>query len=138
MSNLSLQLVSPDNDYFVGTIDMVVLPGEDGDFSVLPEHAPIITYLRPGKITIIEEQNKEHIYFVGSGFVKVENNNCQVLVDYIKRSNDLDITKSKKELSELLIEIENKTNESVVRRVCWKRKRSYKKKLVFLKILIRF
>ena len=112
MSNLSLQLVSTESDYFVGTIDMVVLPGEDGDFSVLSEHAPIITYLRPGKITIIEEQGREHIYFVGSGFVKVENNNCQVLVDYIKRSNDLDITKSKKELSELLIEIESKTNET--------------------------
>ena len=75
---------------------MVVLPGEEGDFSVLSEHAPIITYLRPGKITIIEEKNKEHIYFVGSGFVKVENNNCQVLVDYIKKSNDFDLKISKR------------------------------------------
>ena len=115
MSNLSLQLVSPDNEYFVGTIDMVVLPGEDGDFSVLPEHAPIITFLRPGKLTIIEEQGKQNIYFVGSGFVKVESNNCQVLVDYIKSSNDLDITKSRKELSELLLEIENKSKEKVVK-----------------------
>ena len=114
MSNLSLQLVSPDTDYFIGTIDMVVLPGDDGDFSVLPEHAPIITFLRPGKMTILEEQGKEHIYFVGSGFVKVENNYCQVLVDYIKRNDELDITKSKKELSELLLEIENKTNHTAL------------------------
>ena len=110
--HLSLQLVSPNQDFFVGTIDMVVLPGEDGDFSVLPEHAPIITYLRPGKITITEERNKEHIYFVGSGFVKLENNNCQVLVDYIKKSSDFDIGISKKELSELLTEIENETNQT--------------------------
>ena len=115
MSNLSLKLVSPDSDYFVGTIDMIVLPGEDGDFSVLAEHAPIITYLRPGKITIVEEKGTEHVFFVGSGFVKLENNNCQVLVDYLKRSNELDITKSKKELSDLLTEIENKTNESVLK-----------------------
>ena len=110
--HLSLQLVSPNQDFFVGIIDMVVLPGEDGDFSVLPEHAPIITYLRPGKITITEERNKEHIYFVGSGFVKLENNNCQVLVDYIKKSSDFDIGISKKELSELLTEIENETNQT--------------------------
>ena len=110
--HLSLQLVSPNQDFFVGIIDMVVIPGEDGDFSVLPEHAPIITYLRPGKITITEERNKEHIYFVGSGFVKVENNNCQVLVDYIKKSSDFDIGISKKELSELLTEIENETNQT--------------------------
>ena len=90
MSNLSLQLVSPDKNYFVGTIDMVVMPGEDGDFSVLPDHAPIITYLRPGRATIVEE-HKEHTYFVGSGFIKVENNNCQVLVDYIKNRLEFDI-----------------------------------------------
>ena len=53
MSELKLQLVSPDQDYFVGNVDMVVIPGEDGDFSVLAEHAPIIIYLRPGKLTII-------------------------------------------------------------------------------------
>jgi len=113
MSNLSLQVVSPDKDYFLGTIDMVVIPGEDGDFSVLPEHAPVITYLRPGILTIVEE-NKEHTYFVGSGFIKVENNNCQVLVDYIKNSSDFDITASKKQLSELLSEIENESNEAKI------------------------
>ena len=110
MSNLSLQVVSPDKEYFNGPIDMVVIPGEDGDFSVLPEHAPVITYLRPGILTIVEE-HKEHSYFVGSGFIKVENNNCQVLVDYIKNSSDFDIVASKKQLSELLSEIENESNE---------------------------
>ena len=113
MSNLSLQVVSPDKEYFHGPIDMVVIPGEDGDFSVLPEHAPVITYLRPGILTIVEE-NKEHTYFVGSGFIKVENNNCQVLVDYIKNSSDFDITASKKQLSELLSEIENESNEAKI------------------------
>ena len=113
MSNLSLQVVSPDKDYFLGTIDMVVIPGEDGDFSVLPEHAPMITYLRPGILTIVE-QHKEHTYFVGSGFIKVENNNCQVLVDYIKNNLDFDIAASKKQLSELLSEIENENNEAKI------------------------
>ena len=113
MSNLSLQVVSPDKEYFHGPIDMVVIPGEDGDFSVLPEHAPVITYLRPGILTIVEE-HKEHSYFVGSGFIKVENNNCQVLVDYIKNSSDFDIVASKKQLSELLSEIENESNEAKI------------------------
>ena len=120
--HLSLQLVSPDQDFFVGTIDMVVLPGEDGDFSVLLEHAPIITYLRPGKITITEEKNKEHTYFVGSGFVKVENNNCQVLVDYIKKSSDFDIGITKKELSKLLTEIENESNQTKLKSLLERKK----------------
>ena len=89
MNNLSLQLISPDKEYFAGIVEMVVLPGENGDFSVLPDHAPIITYLRPGKISIIVERGKELSYFVASGFVKVDNNNCHVLVDYIKSESDL-------------------------------------------------
>ena len=112
--SLSVQLVSPDNEYFEGVVQMVVLPGEEGDFSVLFEHAPIITYLRPGKIIILEEQNKEHTFFVGSGFVKVENNNCRVLVDYIKKSSDFNLEDSKKELAVLLIEIDNETNTGKV------------------------
>ena len=120
--HLSLQLVSPNQDFFEGIIDMVVLPGEDGDFSVLPEHAPIITYLRPGKITITEEKNKEHIYFVGSGFVKVENNNCQVLVDYIKKSSDFDMEITKKELSKLLTEIENESNQTKLKSLLERKK----------------
>ena len=108
--SLSLQLVSPDSKYFEGVVQMVVLPGIEGDFSVLAEHAPLITYLRPGQIIILEEKNKEHIYFVGSGFVKVENNNCNVLVDNIQKSTDLDLGVSKKELAEVLTEIDNENN----------------------------
>ena len=108
--SLSLQLVSPDSKYFEGVVQMVVLPGIEGDFSVLSEHAPLITYLRPGQIIILEEKNKEHIYFVGSGFVKVENNNCNVFVDNIQKSTDLDLGISKKELAEVLTEIDNENN----------------------------
>ena len=66
MSNFFLELVSPDKNYFVGNVDMVVLPGEEGDFSVLFDHAPIITFLRPGRVLIIEETGKEHLFFVAS------------------------------------------------------------------------
>ena len=114
MTVLSLQLISPEKDYFVGPIKMVVLPGEDGDFSVLLDHAPIITFLRPGKIFIVEEKGKEYSYFVGSGFVKVDNNNCQVLVDYIKEKADLDLVNSKKKLSEVLNQIENESNQATI------------------------
>ena len=116
MSNLTLQLVSPDKEHFLGAIEMVVLPGEEGDFSVLPDHAPIITYLRPGKITIIENQGNKKSYFVASGFVKVDNNNCKVLVDYIKSKSDLSVEESKKELSEILTKIEGEKDQSIVAR----------------------
>ncbi len=117
MSTISLQLVSPDKEHFIGQVEMVVLPGEEGDFSVLPEHAPIITYLRPGKISIIEDEGNKQSYFVASGFVKVDNNNCMVLVDYIKNKEDLNVEDSKKELSTILSKIENEKDQDVVGRL---------------------
>ena len=117
MNNLSLQLISPDKEYFVGIVEMVVLPGENGDFSVLPDHAPIITYLRPGKISIIVERGKELSYFVASGFVKVDNNNCHVLVDYIKSESDLNESDLKKELASIFEKIENEKEEEVIKRL---------------------
>tara|TARA_B100000029_G_C17080712_1_gene780423 strand:- start:137 stop:544 length:408 start_codon:yes stop_codon:yes gene_type:complete len=117
VSTISLQLVSPDKEHFIGQVEMVVLPGEEGDFSVLPEHAPIITYLRPGKISIIEDEGNKQSYFVASGFVKVDNNNCMVLVDYIKNKEDLNVEDSKKELSTILSKIENEKDQDVVGRL---------------------
>ena len=107
MNTFVLQLVSPDKEYFVGPTEMVVLPGEEGDFSVLPDHAPVITYLRPGEIKIKLEQEDHKSYFVASGFVKVEKDSCQVLVDYIKDSKDLNLEDTKKDLADCLSKIEN-------------------------------
>tara|TARA_B100000700_G_C14984072_1_gene827881 strand:- start:1063 stop:1470 length:408 start_codon:yes stop_codon:yes gene_type:complete len=117
VNNLSLQLISPDKEYFAGIVEMVVLPGENGDFSVLPDHAPIITYLRPGKISIIVERGKELSYFVASGFVKVDNNNCHVLVDYIKSESDLNESDLKKELASIFEKIENEKDQEVIKRL---------------------
>ena len=112
MSNFFLELVSPDKNYFVGNVDMVVLPGEEGDFSVLFDHAPIITFLRPGRVLIIEETGKEHLFFVAGGFVKVDNNKCHVMVDYIKERSELDDKSSRDELSDTLSQIESEKDEN--------------------------
>ena len=112
MSNFFLELVSPDKNYFVGNVDMVVLPGEEGDFSVLFDHAPIITFLRAGRVLIIEETGKEHLFFVASGFVKVDNNKCHVMVDYIKERSELDDKSSRDELSDTLSQIESEKDEN--------------------------
>lgn len=117
MSVLSLQLVSPDEEHFVGNIEMVVLPGEEGDFTVLVDHAPIITYLRPGGITILTEEGKELSYFVASGFVKVESNKCKVLVDYVNKKSDLDVQVIREQIASYYSKIENEKDEIFLERL---------------------
>ena len=112
---MKTQIISPDNEIYEGDTDMVVLPGEDGDFAAMYEHAPIITFLRPGKVEVFSKEEKEKIaFFVGGGFVKVQNNNCLVMVDYIRKTSDIDVKENEKKISELLFKLE-KTEDQIIR-----------------------
>ena len=104
---LKTQIISPDNEIYDGDTDMVVLPGEDGDFAAMYEHAPIITFLRPGKVEVFSKEEKEKItFFVAGGFVKIQNNNCLVMVDYISKTTDIDVKENERKISELLLKLE--------------------------------
>ena len=112
---LKTQIISPDNEVYDGDTDMVVLPGEDGDLAAMYEHAPIITFLRPGKVEVFSKGEKEKItFFVAGGFVKIQNNNCLVMVDYIRKSSEIDVKENEKKISELLSKLE-KTQDQVIR-----------------------
>ena len=109
------QIISPDNEIYEGDTDMVVLPGEDGDFAAMYEHAPIITFLRPGKVEVFSKEEKEKIaFFVAGGFVKVQHNNCLVMVDHIRKTSDIDVKENEKKISELLFKLE-KTEDQIIK-----------------------
>ena len=111
---LKTQIISPDNEVYDGDTDMVVLPGEDGDFAAMYEHAPIITFLRPGKVEIFSKEEKEKItFFVAGGFVKIQNNNCLVMVDYIRKSSEIDVKENEKRISELLSKLEKTQDQGI-------------------------
>ena len=111
---LKTQIISPDNEVYDGDTDMVVLPGEDGDFAAMYEHAPIITFLRPGKVEVFSKDEKEKIaFFVAGGFVKIQNNNCLVMVDYIRKTSEIDVKENEKKISELLSKLE-KTEDQIM------------------------
>ena len=112
---LKTQIISPDNQVYDGNTEMVVLPGDEGDFAAMYEHAPIITFLRPGKVEVYSKEEKEKIcFFVSGGFVKIQNNNCLVLVDYIKKTKEIDVKENEKKISELLLKIEKTEDQSII------------------------
>ena len=110
---IKTQIISPDKEIYNGSSEMVVLPGEEGDFAAMYEHAPLITFLRPGKIEIFLISEKEKLdYFVSGGFVKVQDNKCIVMVDYIKKINEVNIKDNEKKISDLLLKLD-KENDSI-------------------------
>ena len=114
MQTINVSIISPEEEIYKGSAEMVVVPGEDGDFAAMFEHAPLITYLRPGKLEVIEEEKKEKIaYFVRGGFVKVQENQCLIMVDFIKNVKDINVSVNENEISSLRSKLIAETSESI-------------------------
>ena len=67
---MSFTLVSPERKLAEGEADMVVIPGMEGDLGALPGHAPFLTTLRPGVVTVTDG-SETHEYFVHGGFAEI-------------------------------------------------------------------
>jgi F-type H+-transporting ATPase subunit epsilon len=71
MASFHFELVSPDKSQFSGEAESVLVPGAEGDFVVLKDHAPVMAALRPGVVMVEEAQGKETRFFVRGGFADV-------------------------------------------------------------------
>jgi F-type H+-transporting ATPase subunit epsilon len=90
MAGLHFEFVSPENVMFSGDVDQVDLPGIEGDLGVLPGHAPMVTTLRPGVVTIIREGRRESVVVVG-GFAEMGPAGLTVLADRAEAREDFDL-----------------------------------------------
>jgi F-type H+-transporting ATPase subunit epsilon len=80
MPTFHFDLVSPERLLFSGEVDQVDVPGSEGDFGVLSGHAPLVSMLRPGILTIIAADATQRILVVG-GFAEVGPSGLTVLAD---------------------------------------------------------
>lgn len=71
MASFHFELVSPDKLVFSGPAESVLVPGSEGDFVVLKDHAPVMASLRPGVVSFEEAQGKHTRIFVRGGFADV-------------------------------------------------------------------
>ncbi|MFD2206744.1 F0F1 ATP synthase subunit epsilon [Kiloniella antarctica] len=87
---VEFELVSPEKLLLSKSVDMVVVPGEDGDFGVLPRHAPMISTVRPGVIAIYSGKEISERIFVAGGFAEVTTERCTVLAEIAQPVSELD------------------------------------------------
>ena len=90
MALLHFEFVSPETVLFSGDVDQVDLPGSEGDLGILPDHAPLVTTLRPGIVTIIREGVREPVVVIG-GFAEVGPGGLTVLADRAVARADFDL-----------------------------------------------
>jgi F-type H+-transporting ATPase subunit epsilon len=75
------ELVSPEKILLSEAVDMVVVPGTEGNFGVLAGHAPLISTVRPGMIEVYDGDTVGERLFVDGGFAEVTGERCTVLAD---------------------------------------------------------
>jgi F-type H+-transporting ATPase subunit epsilon len=88
MDTFRFELTSPEKLVYAGDVEHVVVPGSEGEFGVMANHAPLIAMLRPGILTILGVNEKRFV--VRGGFAEVNPTGLTVLADFAVAVDDLD------------------------------------------------
>jgi len=98
---VEFELVSPERLLLSRAVEMVVVPGVEGDFGVLAGHAPLISTVRPGIIEVHEDGKITDRIFVAGGFAEVNAERCTVLAEVAMPVGEIDRGKVEAELKDL-------------------------------------
>ena len=109
---VNFELVSPERLLVSDQYDMVVIPGGDGDFGVLPQHAPLISTIRPGVIDIHDGGRIAHQVFVGGGFAEVLPDRCTVLAQEAVMVGDIDRAEAEERLRTAELDVRDAESEA--------------------------
>jgi F-type H+-transporting ATPase subunit epsilon len=91
--NLRLQVVAPDRPAIDEEISFVILPGELGEFGVLPQHMKFLSILKPGTMQVVKGQQRD-LYFVSGGFAEVNPNSVIVLAEAYEKVDEIDVERA--------------------------------------------
>jgi F-type H+-transporting ATPase subunit epsilon len=111
MPGLHFEFVSPETVLFSGDVDQVDLPGIEGDLGVLPGHAPIVTLLRPGIVTIIREGQREPVVVVG-GFAEMGPGGLTVLAERAGSREDFDLDSLARDIKDVEEDVADCTDDA--------------------------
>ena len=114
MATISFDLVSPENLIFNDDVGMIIVPGKDGDFGVLPGHSKVMSSLRPGRVMVYGEgKNLLKAFFVSGGFAEVNPEKCIVLAESVDEINSLEKSLVEKEIQDLEGQDNQVANEQI-------------------------
>ncbi|UCF57456.1 MAG: F0F1 ATP synthase subunit epsilon [Deltaproteobacteria bacterium] len=95
MGRLYLEVVTPEKVLVSQEVDMVVAPGTEGEFGVLPGHVLFLSGIVPGELRYTSSAEKESMV-VTTGFAEVSNDKVSVLVDAAEKASDIDIDRARR------------------------------------------
>jgi len=115
MAKISFDLVSPENLIFNDEVGMIIVPGKDGDFGVLPGHSKVMSSLRPGRVMVYgEDKNLLKAFFVSGGFAEVNPEKCIVLAESVDEINSIEKSSIEKEIQDLELQDNDNVKEQLI------------------------
>lgn len=93
MATLHVNIVSAEQSIFSGDAEMVVAPGESGELGILPQHAPLLTRIKPGTVKLTLAGGVEELVYVSGGILEVQPKALTILANTSVRAKDLDEVK---------------------------------------------
>ena len=103
-----MSLVTPEGPAFEGDVEMLVVPGADGEIGVLARHAPLVALLNAGSTRVYRDRSSGDVleFATGPGFFKVEQDRALALVDDAVEAREIDDARAQTQLEEARAELE--------------------------------
>lgn len=89
-ASMRLDIVSAEKEIFSGEVAMIFATGAIGELGISPGHAPLLTSLKPGNVTVRLANNVEEIFYVSGGMLEIQPYIVTVLADTALRADDID------------------------------------------------
>jgi F-type H+-transporting ATPase subunit epsilon len=92
-NTLRLEIVTPDATVYSEDVDMVTLPGVEGQMGILPRHVPLMTHMVAGEM-IVRKDGQDRFLVVGEGFVEITGDHVAILTDLAIAAENIDEAKA--------------------------------------------
>lgn len=109
---VQFELVSPEKLLVSQPVDMVVVPGGEGDFGILVGHSPMIATVRPGVIEVFEKDRVTARIFVAGGFAEVTAERCTVLAEEAINVQEIDLLAAEQAVRDLTEDVADAQTEA--------------------------
>lgn len=93
MATLKLEIVTPDAKVYSEDVDMVTLPGVEGEMGIFPMHVPLMTQLAAGELSV-RKGGQDYFLAVGEGFVEITGDHVSILTDMAIKAENIDEAKA--------------------------------------------
>ncbi|MEY2430263.1 MAG: F-type H+-transporting ATPase subunit epsilon [Verrucomicrobiota bacterium] len=92
-ATLKLEIVTPEAKTYSEDVEMVTLPGVEGEMGIFPQHVPLMTQIVPGEITV-RKDGRDYFLAVGEGFVEITGERVAIMTDMAIRAESIDEAKA--------------------------------------------